>query len=239
MVQKLNIVFEDSNIIALNKPSGLLIIPDRFDPEKPNAYTILKSLYPEVWIVHRIDKETSGLLLFAKNEVAHRDLNILFESHTIDKNYICFTESAPLEEEGIIDAPIAHSPAHTSKMMIHPKGKSSQTKFKLLERYHGHSCVLAKPLSGRTHQIRIHFAYMGCPLICDPLYGIRTEISIADIKKRPGLSKDQEIRPLLQRTALHSWKLNFILNAVSYELEAELPKDLKALQNQLRKWTKN
>lgn len=66
MVQKLNIVFEDSNIIALNKPSGLLSIPDRFDPEKPNAYTILKSLYPEVWIVHRIDKETSGLLLFAK-----------------------------------------------------------------------------------------------------------------------------------------------------------------------------
>ncbi len=236
MTAKFSVIFENEFVIAINKPSGLLSIPDRFIPDKENAYSLLKLSIPELFVVHRIDKETSGILLFAKSKEVHKELNTAFEKHQVEKTYLCLTESFPRDLEGIIDKAIAHSPSQTGKMIIHPKGKESVTHYKVLDKFKNFSLVQAQPVTGRTHQIRVHMAFIGCPLACDPLYGLRTEISISDIKPRVHVSEDQELRPLLQRTALHAWKLNFKLWDKDYNLEAEIPKDLKAVLTQLKKW---
>jgi 23S rRNA pseudouridine955/2504/2580 synthase/23S rRNA pseudouridine1911/1915/1917 synthase len=235
--EKLSVIFENDLILAVNKPSGLLSIPDRFIVEKANAFDMLKTSAGELFIVHRIDKETSGILLFAKTKEIHKELNLAFENHKVEKTYLCVAESSPIETEGIINQPIAHSQTQTGKMIIHPKGKESITQYRVLEKYRNFSLIQAKPITGRTHQIRVHLACIGCPLVCDPLYGHRTEIFISDIKSRVHLSKDQELRPLLHRTALHSWKISFTLSGIDYDLEAEIPKDMNALISQLKKWT--
>lgn len=236
MKTKISILFEDEHIVAINKPAGLLSIADRYSPDKPNAFSILKSSFPDLLVVHRIDKETSGLLLFAKTIDSHKELNRAFESQEIEKVYFCVTESSPNVNEGIINQPIAHSISQTGKMVIHPKGKNSITSYKLIEQFKNFSIILAQPKTGRTHQIRVHLASIGCPLVCDSLYGIRNEISILDIKTRANASDLEEIRPLLERTALHSKIINFKIGDKMYNLEAEIPKDIKAFISQLRKW---
>lgn len=233
---KPTIILEDEFIVAINKPSGLLSIPDRFDIDKPNAYNLLKLSHQELFVVHRIDKETSGILLFAKSKESHKELNTYFEEHKVIKQYLCIAESTPDDLEGLIDKPIAHSPSQTGKMVIHPKGKESKTYYQVHEKFKNYSLIYATPITGRTHQIRVHLASIGCPLVCDPLYGLRTEIRISDIKSRVYFSESKEIRSILQRTALHSWKLNFTLFEKEYSLVAEIPKDLRALIYQLKKW---
>ncbi len=236
MKNSISILFEDDLLIAINKPAGLLSIADRYSPDKPNAFSILKSSFPELLVVHRIDKETSGLLVFAKTTDAHKQLNIAFETQNVEKIYYCLTESSPNVNEGIINQPIAHSISQTGKMVIHPKGKSSITYYKVIEQFKNFSLISAAPKTGRTHQIRVHLASIGCPLVCDSLYGLRKEISIFDIKPRAKATDYGEIRPILQRTALHSHILNFKLKDKRYNLVSELPKDIKALIMQLRKW---
>jgi 23S rRNA pseudouridine955/2504/2580 synthase/23S rRNA pseudouridine1911/1915/1917 synthase len=235
---KLHLVFEDEYIIALNKPSGLLSIPDRFDANKLNAFGLLKATNEELFVIHRIDKETSGLLVFAKTRESHKQLNQLFEDHLINKTYLCVVESFPEIPKGIIDKPIAHSPSQTGKMMIHPKGKQSQTKYELIEKFNKFSLIHAEPITGRTHQIRVHMASIGCPILCDPLYSLRDTVTIADIKRKAQINDEGEIHPLMARTALHAFKMDFQLFNKSYNLEAELPKDMKALLAQLKKWAR-
>ncbi|MEN0003281.1 MAG: RluA family pseudouridine synthase [Bacteroidota bacterium] len=236
---KIDIIHEDDALIMVNKPAGVLSIPDRFDAQKPNLVRLLEQNRPKVWIVHRLDLETSGIICFAKTEAAHRELSRQFAQREVKKYYRLLVDGIVRPAEGVIDRPIAPSPAGGGLMHISAKGKPSTTKYQVLEVFKKFSWVEAQLLTGRTHQIRVHFKHLGHPLSVDRRYGPREAFFLSEIKhRRYNLGKTQEERPLLSRSALHAFRLT-LQHPSSREvitLEAPLPKDLKAVLNQLRKW---
>lgn len=237
MNKAIKIIFENNDFVILNKPSGLLSIPDRFDESKENLYDLLKNSMKEIFIVHRLDRETSGVICFAKHAESHKVLNDAFESRQIDKRYLAICESSPSEDSGIIDVPISHSQTHAGRMLIHPKGKEATTKYRVKEKWRNFSLLECKPETGRTHQIRVHLQYLECPIICDSFYGKRSSLSIDDLKKHSKLSKNKEgFKPLIDRTALHAHTISFKYKKEVFTFEAEIPKDMKAVINQLSKW---
>jgi 23S rRNA pseudouridine1911/1915/1917 synthase len=242
MKHHLEILFEDGNIIAINKPSGMLSIPDRFDKSKANAHDMLKAqTNQQIFVLHRIDKETSGILLFAKNEVAHKLFSKLFESNSIKKTYFAIIKGSPEQDQGSIHDSIAHDPSRPGKMKIHPKGKESHTEWKILERFKGYSILEIALLTGRTHQIRVHLAHIGYPLAVDSFYGKKDSLKISDLKSKARQGKSQlEFPDLINRCSLHAWKLSYNnpTTAIQINIEAPLPKDLFAVINQLRKHSK-
>lgn len=231
-----HILQEDENLVAINKPAGLLTVPDR-EGKETSLKLLLKKKYGEIFTVHRLDKETSGTVVFAKNEEAHRQLSQLFEARETDKIYNGFVLGSPFQKSGVINEPIAEHPAKKGLMTVYKKGKESITEYEVLENFKLYSWMQFRILTGRTHQIRVHMKHLGNPIVCDDLYGDGKPVFISSIKRKKfNLSKDEEEeRPILSRLALHASRLKFQLNNKTYELEAVLPKDLSALLQQLRK----
>lgn len=232
---KPEIILENDFFIAINKPSGLLSVPDRKQSE-PSLKDYLLSKYSTIYTVHRLDKDTSGIIVFAKDAETHKALSQLFEGREVEKFYVGLVHGSLLNENGNIDAPIMQHPAQDTTMIIHKKGKPSFTEYSLVEKFKFHSWVQFQIHTGRTHQIRIHCQYLGNSIVCDPIYGDDKPILLSTLKKKFKLSKlaDEE-KPLLNRLGLHSHQLNFTFNNQLYQLEAPLPKDLRALLQQLRK----
>lgn len=240
MKNKVEIVAETDHWIALNKPSGLLSIPDRKQSE-PSLKDWLNEKYGKVWIVHRLDKFTSGLILFAKDEATHKLLSMQFEERVVEKFYLGLVHGILQNKEGSVDAPIMEHPVKKSTYIIHQKGKPSRTDYKVLEEHGPYSWMQFQIHTGRTHQIRVHMKNIGHPIVCDDVYGSSASILLSSLKRKKfKLSKaDDEERPLLNRLALHAWKLTFNeMDGKKIELEAPLSKDLKALLQQLEKWIK-
>ncbi len=230
-----DIIFENDFFVAVNKPSGLLSIPDRLGQEL-SLKDILKSRYDNIYTVHRLDKDTSGIIVFAKNEESHKQLSQLFEGRDVEKFYLGLVHGKLINETGSIDASIMEHPGKTGKMITHVKGKVSLTDYTVVESFRLYSWLQFQIHTGRTHQIRVHMQHLGHPIVCDELYGDPAPILLSALKKKFKLSKhDEEERPLMGRLALHSHKLSFSLNGEKFELEAELPKDLRAMLAQLRK----
>lgn len=232
---KLEIIFENDFFVAINKPSGLLSVPDRMQSEV-SLKDILLQRYGNIYTVHRLDKGTSGVIIFAKDDVTHKQLSLLFEEREIEKYYMGMVNGILMNPSGSIDAPIMMHPADNGSMVINPKGKASLTDYELIENFKYFSWVKFRIHTGRTHQIRIHMKHIGHPIVCDDVYGDGKPILLSSIKKKFNLSKkEEEERPILGRLALHSWKLKFEFNGETIELEAFPPKDLKATLQQLKK----
>jgi 23S rRNA pseudouridine1911/1915/1917 synthase len=232
-----SIIFENEDFIAVNKSAGMLTIPDRHDETQLSLYKILSQQYGKIFIVHRLDRDTSGLVLFAKNETSHKYLSQLFEKRNIEKIYLGIVRGSLPVKTGSIDEPIAEHPFRKGEMMINKKGKASLTEYTTLEDYGIYSAVQFNIHSGRTHQIRIHMKFAGHPIVCDAVYGYGKPILLSSFKKKYNVSKrEEEERPILSRLALHSYQLNFKdANNNLHALEAPVPKDIKALLQQLKK----
>jgi RluA family pseudouridine synthase len=235
------IVFEDEDLIIVNKPANYLTIPARFKKDTPNVYNWLQRDRTEVFIVHRLDRETSGILCFAKTESSHKILSKQFQEREVEKRYLALVDGVPNNEEGYIDKPIAENMAHRGKMIIAKRGKASQTSYKVLEVFKKFSLIEAHIHTGRTHQIRVHLQFIGHPLAVDVLYGRREGFNLSEVKGRKyQQGKHVEERPLMSRSTLHALKLvlNHPVTNEKLTFEAPLPKDFSAVVKQLRRWGK-
>lgn len=180
----LDIVYEDDDLMVINKPQGLVVHPAPSYKKPTLVHGLLfetnqlSDLNGEVrpGIVHRLDKDTSGLLVVAKNDLTHQVLSDQLAKHEVQRIYYAIVYGHFLEEEGSIDAPIDRNPKNRLKMAIHPGGKEAKTHFKVLERFQNFTLVECRLETGRTHQIRVHMAYIKHPLVGDPLYGPKETI---------------------------------------------------------------
>ncbi len=231
-----HIIFQNKDFVAVNKPSGLLTIPDR-EGKDVSLKGFLKEAFGEIFTVHRLDRNTSGLVVFALNETMHKHLSQQFESRETEKIYNGLVLGKPVEANSVINEPIAEHPNKRGMMTVWRKGKESITEYAVLESYRLYSWMQFKILTGRTHQIRVHMKHLGHPVACDALYGDGKPVLLSQLKTKFKLSQSEdEERPLLNRLALHSSTLSFKnMNGELVTLEAPLPKDLKATINQLGK----
>lgn len=236
---KIERLYEDEDLIIVNKPSGVLVLPDRFNSGLTSLHRFLQEeLGYKLWVVHRIDRDTSGVILFAKNEEAHRYLSMLFMEHNIGKFYAGLVQGRVDPDQGRIEAAIIEHPVFKGKMTTASKGKASVTDYRVVSQWPLFSLMQFQIHTGRTHQIRVHMQSIGHPIVCDELYGDGKPFLLSNIKRKYNPSKnEEEERPLLNRLALHAYKLSFIKqDGQEITAEAPLPKDIAACVNQLNKW---
>lgn len=233
--KQVQIVFENDDIVAVNKPSGILTIPDRAQSER-SLKEYLNDKYGEIFTVHRIDRDTSGIVLFAKNEAMHRYLSQLFEQRKVKKFYMGIVLGMPANTTGLINAPIAEHPFKKGQMHINRSGKASSTGYEVLRAFPAFSLVKFALHTGRTHQIRVHSKEIGHPLAVDEMYGDGRPVFLSSIKKKYKAPKYEEEKPIISRLALHAYQLIFSLpDGTEINLTAEMPKEFKALFQQLEK----
>ena len=238
----MTIFYEDEHLLVVNKPSGLLTIPDRFG-NKESLQAELEKRYGKVFVVHRLDRETSGILCFARNEAAHRHLSMQFEHHSTDKFYHALVDGVLHHDEGEINKPIGEHPTIPGKMVVASWGKPSLTFYRALEHFTHFTLVETLIKTGRTHQIRVHLQHIGYPLAVDAVYGRREAFFLSEIKGKKyksGKFTDEEEKPLMARSSLHSSRLRLDHPVTEERLEfrSELPKDFAAVISQLKKWDK-
>ena len=233
------LLYEDEHILVVNKPPGLLTIPDRTGG-KESLLGLLERRFGKVFVVHRLDRETSGVLCFARSVEAHRNLSMQFERHTSDKFYLALVDGVLHHEEGEIDKPVGEHPTIPGKMTVTHSGKPSLTFYRVAERFRRFTLAEVLIKTGRTHQIRVHFQSIGYPLAVDALYGRRPALYLSEIKGKAYKSGkySEEERPLMDRTSLHAARLRIDhpVTGERMEFKADLPKDFAAVLNQLRKW---
>lgn len=225
----LSIVYEDASVIVINKPAGMVVHPAPGNPNRTVVNAVLAHA-PEVinvgdarrpGIVHRLDKETSGLMLIARHQEALLALQAQFKARTIRKTYLALCVGRFAENQGVVDQPIARHPTKRRQMAIVPGGRPSVTYYTVKERFVAsdgapYTLARAHPLTGRTHQLRVHFAALGHPIVGDALYGSR---------------RDRLTRALKPRQMLHASELIFISPATGREIRAyaPLPDDISAV----------
>jgi len=223
------ILWEDEDYFALNKPPFISTLQDRVD--ETNLLDLAKNYVEEAQVCHRLDKDTSGAIVFAKNPEAYRKLNMQFENRRVQKVYHAVVDGIHNFKEELVDAPILKQDDGISK--ISKTGKPAQTWFNSLQSYRFHTLVECRPITGRQHQIRIHLTLLKTSITGDELYGGKP-FYLSSVKRGFNLKRDTEEEPFMKRMALHARALEFTnLKHESIQLEAPYPKDFQALIRQL------
>ena len=235
-------VYEDENIAVLNKSSGIAVSPDRWDLSRERLDTLAAEFckLPRIFTVHRIDRETSGLVVFAKNSETHKKLSLAFEKREVKKHYIAVVRGRPSWKETVCDLPLVPNGNKRHLTIIDKfRGKKSVTAFRLLGSAGNYSVLSVVPETGRIHQIRVHLASMGHPVVCDEFYGNAKPVLLSSFKRGGWRGKPEEERPLLSRLGLHAEGL-FLPDyaGTGLALNAPLPRDMKALIRQMEKAAK-
>jgi RluA family pseudouridine synthase len=243
------VLYEDENLLALNKPSGLLTSPDRYDPNRPNLMKLLhggiadgkpwaKERGPYLMNAHRLDFETSGVILLAKSKPVLVELANLFGSEKPIKSYLALVQGRPTMDRFQIDAKLAPHPVKVGLIRVDPKqGKRAQTTFEVRKGFDGWTLLKCRPLTGRTHQIRVHLRHAGLPIVGDSLYGGKP-LWLSRLKRDYHLKRDQEERPLIGRVALHAEELTLSHPRTGelLTIEAPCPKDFTVALKYLRRF---
>ena len=219
----LDIVFENDDVIVVNKPAGMVVHPAAGHGSGTLVHAVL-GYAPEIegiggqerpGVVHRLDKDTSGLILLAKNDRAHSWLQEQFRNRLVNKTYLALVDGHPATSRGRVEAPIGRDPAHRKRMAVLPAGKGREaiSEYRTLETFEAHTLLEFKPRTGRTHQVRLHCAFLGCPIVGDRIYG-RRKSSLA-----------------LERQFLHAAAIEIVLpgEQQARSFEAPLPSDLEAV----------
>lgn len=236
--QELEILYEDENLIAVNKPAGMLTLPDRFQEDRPNLYRALQVMYTSLFVIHRLDKDTSGVILFALDAQTHAALSKAFEEHRVKKTYVALVLGQVTPNEGTIDRPIAPHASGDGRMTTSNKGKRAVTHYRVTRHFRKYTWLHLEIETGRTHQIRVHMAWMKHPLAVDPLYGGEEGVFLSEIKEKYKPSRGETEHPLIERVPLHAFRIQFEhpAHGEQVRIEAPLPKDLRATLNQLERW---
>ncbi len=224
----LDVVYEDADVIVVNKPSGMVVHPA---PGHPDGTLVNALLYHcagtlsgiggalRPGIVHRIDRDTSGLIIAAKNDAAHQYLSAQLADHTLARTYECIVVGALREDRGTVNAPIARHPTDRKRMAVVAGGREAVTHWEVIARYPGYTHVRCRLETGRTHQIRVHMAYIGHPILGDTVYGAKKEV--------PGLTGQ----------CLHAVGLRFLHPRTHevVELSCPLPEEFTRMLQKIRK----
>lgn len=238
-----SVVYEDDHLVVINKPPGVMVHPVSGGTETTLVHGLLYRIKDlsgmagtdRPGIVHRLDRDTSGIMVVAKNDVAHHRLAVMFKARTMQKAYIAVCRLQEPVQGGVVDLPIGRSLRNRKKMAIrYDTGRSAITEYWVSEIFGSHALVNAYPRSGRTHQIRVHLSYMGLPIICDRYYSDAGRIYQSTLK---GVQKLPNEKPVLARQALHARMLTFTHPVTGRRMcfEAALPADLCRLVGLLRR----
>lgn len=217
------ILYIDETLLVINKPAGLPTLPDGYDPAAPHVRSLLEPHFGRLWIVHRLDRGTSGVLLLVRSAQAHRALNSQFDQRQVSKVYHALVTGSPAWDSKTVELPLRADVGHKHRTVVDPaRGKPAVTHLRVLERFAAFALVEAVPETGRTHQIRAHLAALGHPLVADELYGsLPAEAS----------------PPVLHRLGLHARQLTIehpLLRSVLH-FDAPYPEDFARALDQLRR----
>lgn len=231
-------IYADNDLVVLNKRSGILIAADRYNPEAPRLDLLAQEEFGKLYAVHRIDKDTSGLIVYARTQEAQRNLSMQFEKRQVKKVYHALVYGHPLWESLTVNLPLLPDGDPRHRTIVNKRfGKKSVTDFKLIGSCGQFSWIEARPETGRTHQIRVHLAEKGFSIVCDPLYGGNQKpVRLSEIKRKWNGDTEEE-RPLLSRLALHAYKITFTHPGSGEEVTftADYPRDMEAVRKQLAK----
>lgn len=247
----LDLLYEDDAIAVVNKPPGMVVHPAKGHWAGTLAGALVHRFNElsgvgglvRPGIVHRLDRDTSGVIVVAKTDAAHQVLAEQFQSRTVKKEYLAIVAGRPDRDADRVTEAIGPHPTHREKMALrsdHPDSRAAETFFEVVERFPGFALMRAHPKTGRTHQVRLHLAHLRCPVLCDKQYGGRTRITLGEIR---AITRHKRLAPeraegavLLARQALHAHRLSFShpLSGEPLEIEAPLPDDMQQVLLVLR-----
>jgi RluA family pseudouridine synthase len=237
--REIEILLEDDDLLVIHKPAGVLSVPGRDGGESIREVLARQRGAPQDFrLVHRLDRDTSGVMVLAKHVDAQRSLSDQFLARSVTKQYLAIVRGSPEDDSGLIHAAIAQDERRPGRMRITDKdGKPAQTRWRVVERLGIATLVRCWPLTGRQHQIRVHLRLMGMPLLVDPLYGESDAFYLSHVKPDYSASRRHGERPLIARLTLHAEAISFSHPRTNQpmQIEAPPPKDFRAVLTQLRK----